>query len=100
MYAIILTGGKQYLVKQGDVIRVEKILGEEGGVVRFEEVLFAGDDVSVKSADLKNVAVEGKIRKQTYAKKVKGVKFKAKKRYKVTFGHRQMMTEIEITKIG
>lgn len=99
MHAIISTGGKQYFVSQGDVIRVEKILGEEGSVVQFDTILFSGDDTSVNISGSKKILVEGKIKKQTRAKKVTGIKFKAKKRYKVTFGHRQMITEVEITKI-
>ena len=98
MQAIIKTGGKQYLVKSGDIVRVEKLSGEEGSEVRFEEVLFAGDDALI--ADTKKISVEGVIRKQGRAKKVTGVKHKAKKRYKVTFGHRQTFTEVEITKIA
>lgn len=98
MKAIIKTGGKQYLVKEGDMIRVEKLSGNEGECVRFEEVLFAGDDSAV--SDAKKISVEGIIRKQGRAKKVSGVKFKAKKRYKVTFGHRQLFTEVEITNIA
>lgn len=88
------------MVSEGDVIRVEKLLGEEGSVVKFDTILFAGDDANANISDLKKVSVEGKIKKQTRAKKVTGVKFKAKKRYKVTFGHRQMVTEVEITKVG
>lgn len=102
MHAIIFTGGKQYLVSKGDVIRVEKLVGEEGSVVVFDKVLFAGDAVGAKldEKDLSKVVVEGKIKIQGRAKKVTGIKHKAKKRYKVTFGHRQMFTEIEITKIA
>lgn len=102
MHAIIVTGGKQYLVSEGDVIRVEKLLGEEGSAINFDTVLFSGDESSanISEAEVKKIVVEGKIRKQARAKKVTGVKFKAKKRYKVTFGHRQMITEVEITKIS
>ena len=99
MQAIIKTGGKQYLVKEGDVIRVEKLLGEENARVVFDEVLFVGSDTEAQLAPAK-VKVEGIIRKQTRSKKVTGVKHKAKKRYKVTFGHRQMVTEVEITKVN
>ncbi len=102
MHAIIFTGGKQYLVSKGDVIRVEKLLGEEGSVVTFDRVLFAGDDTSAKidAKGLGKTVVEGKIKGQGRAKKVTGIKHKAKKRYKVTFGHRQMFTEVEITKVA
>jgi len=101
MLAVIKTGGKQYLVKKGDKIKVEKIDGEEGNAVKFSEVLFLGDEKSVKVGGpmLKGTTVEAKILKQGKGKKVSGIKYKAKKRYKVKFGHRQMFTEVEITKI-
>ena len=102
MLAVIKTGGKQYLVKKGDKIKIEKIEGKEGKEVNFSEVLFLGDEKSVKVGNplVKGAAVEGKILKQGKAKKVWGVKHKAKKRYKMKFGHRQMFTEVEITKIA
>lgn len=102
MLAIIKTGGKQYKVKEGDKIKVEKIEGEEGGKVVFGEVLFLGDDKDVKVGTpfLEGISVEGKILKTAKSKKVVGMKHKAKKRYKVKFGHRQILTEVEIMKIG
>lgn len=102
MLAIIKTGGKQYKVSEGDKIKVEKLEGEEGSKVIFDEVLFVGDEKNVKIGEpiVKSAKVEGKILKTAKGKKVTGIKFKAKKRYKVKFGHRQTMTEVEITKIG
>jgi len=101
MLAIIKTGGKQYKVEVGDKIKVEKLEGKEGGKIVFEEVLFVGDEKAVKiGAAVKGAKVEGKIIKTAQGKKVTGIKFKAKKRYKVKFGHRQIMTEVEITKIA
>jgi large subunit ribosomal protein L21 len=101
MLAVIKTGGKQYLVKKGDKIKVEKLPGEAGDKIAFSEVLFRGDEkkVEVGTPFLKSVSVEGKILKQAKAKKVWGIKHNAKKRYKVKFGHRQMFTEVEITKV-
>ena len=101
MLAVIKTGGKQYLVKKGDKIKVETLEGEIGDKIEFSEVLFLGSDKEVKVGTpfLKDVKIEGKILKQGKAKKVTGVKHKAKKRYKVKFGHRQNFTEVEITKI-
>lgn len=101
MLAVIKTGGKQYLVKRGDKIKIEKLTGEEGDFVKFSEVLFSADAKNIKigSPRVKDAVVEGKILKQGKAKKVWGIKHKAKKRYKVKFGHRQMMTEVEITKV-
>jgi len=102
MLAIIKTGGKQYKVKVGDKIKVEKLEGEEGNKIVFEEVLFLGDEKSVKvgAPVVKGAKVEGKILKTAKQKKVMGIKHKAKKRYMVKFGHRQTMTEVEITKIS
>ena len=101
MLAVIKTGGKQYLVKKGDRIKIEKLEGEIGDKIEFSEVLFLGDEKEVKVGMplLKDVKIEGKILKQGKAKKVTGVKHKAKKRYKVKFGHRQNFTEVEIVKI-
>lgn len=101
MLAIIKTGGKQYKVKVGDKIKVEKLEGEEGSKIIFDEVLFVGDekDVEIGSPVVKSAKVEGKIIKTSKQDKVVGIKFKPKKRYKVKFGHRQTMTEVEITSI-
>ncbi len=101
MLAIIKTGGKQYKVKEGDKIRVEKLEGEKGDKINFSEILFLGDQKSVKVGTplVDGAKVEGKILAQKKDKKVWGIKHKAKKRYKVKFGHRQPITEIEIVKI-
>lgn len=102
MLAIIKTGGKQYKVKVGDKIKIEKLEGEVGSAVVFPEVLFTGDENEIKVGTpfLKDAKVEGKILRTEQGDKVTGIKFKAKKRYKVKFGHRQIFTEVEITKIG
>lgn len=102
MLAIIKTGGKQYKVAEGDVVRVEKIEGETGAVVTFSEVLFTGNDekVEVGMPLVKDAKVEAKIVKQDRAKKVWGIKHKPKKREKTKFGHRQPFTEVEIVKIA
>jgi large subunit ribosomal protein L21 len=101
MLAIIKTGGKQYLVKKGDKVKIEKLVGKVGDKITFSEVLFLGNDKEVKVGVpfVAGVKVEGKILKQGKAKKVTDVKHKAKKRYSVKFGHSQKMTEVEITKI-
>ena len=101
MIAVIKTGGKQYLVKKGDKVKIEKLEGEVGSKVIFSEILFLGDEKSVKVGTpfVKDAKVEGKILKQGKGKKVTGVKHKPKKRYKKTFGHRQWVTEVEIVKV-
>lgn len=102
MLAIIKTGGKQYKIEEGDKIKIEKIEGVEGDAVSFDEVLFVGDekDVKIGSPMVDGAKVEGKIVQQTRDEKVWGIKHKAKKRYKMKFGHKQFRTEVEITKIA
>jgi len=102
MLAVIKTGGKQYKVQAGDKIKVEKLDGEVGDIITFSEVLFLGDEKNIKvgAPFLEGAKVEGKILKTAPGKKVVGIKFKAKKRYKVKFGHRQVHTEVEITKVA
>lgn len=102
MLAIIKTGGKQYKIKEGNKIKIEKIEGNEGDKVQFSEVLFLGDEKAVKigAPFLSGTKVEGKILAQEKDKKVWGIKHKAKKRYKVKFGHRQEVTQVEIVKVG
>jgi large subunit ribosomal protein L21 len=101
MLAIIKTGGKQYLVKKGDKVKIEKLEGKAGDKITFSEVLFLGDEKGVKVGTplVDGSKVEGKILKQEKGKKVTGIKHKPKKRYKVKFGHRQLVTEVEIVKI-
>jgi len=102
MLAIIKTGGKQYKVKQGDKIKIEKIEGEDGTKVVFSEVLLVGDekDVKVGTPLVSGAEVEAIIVKQGRHDKVWGIKHKAKKRYKVKFGHKQLFTEVEIVKVS
>jgi large subunit ribosomal protein L21 len=102
MLAIIKTGGKQYKVALGDKIKIEKMEGEAGTVLTFSEVLFLGDekDVKIGTPFIEGAKVEGTILDQGRHKKVWGVKHKAKKRYKVKFGHKQRYTEVEITKVA
>jgi large subunit ribosomal protein L21 len=102
MLAVIKTGGKQYRVKVGDKIKIEKLEGEEGEKITFDEVLMVENEKEIKVGTpfLKDAKVEGKLLRTFKDKKVTGIKFKAKKRYKVKFGHRQTLTEVEITKIG
>ncbi|MCD6149706.1 50S ribosomal protein L21 [bacterium] len=102
MLAIIKTGGKQYKVEKGDKIKVEKLEGKESDKITFSEVLFLGDEkiAKVGAPLIKAAKVEAKILKQGKGKKVWGVKHKAKKRYKVKFGHRQNFTEVEILRLA
>lgn len=101
MLAVIKSGGKQYKVVQGDVIKIEKIEGKEGSLITFPEVFMVGDEKKVKIGNplVTGAKVEGKILETAKDKKVTGIKFKPKKRYSVKFGHRQTLTKVEITKI-
>ncbi len=102
MIAIIKTGGKQYGIQEGNRLKIEKLVGEVGDTLTFSEVLFVGDETSVKAGTpfLAKASVTAKILVQDKADKVWGIKHKPKKRYKVKFGHRQPYTEIEIVKIS
>jgi large subunit ribosomal protein L21 len=101
MFAIIETGGKQYLVNQGDKIRIEKLPNQAGESVKFDKVLlvFDGKDLKVGKPYVAGMTVEGKILKQGKAKKIHVLKYKAKSKYRRKIGHRQQFTEVEITKI-
>lgn len=101
MLAIIRTGGKQYLVSEGEKVKVEKLDGETGTEVSFE-TLYVGDEktATVGTPIVKGAVVEGKIVDQDRHDKVVGIKHKPKKRYKMKFGHRQAYTEVEITKVS
>ncbi len=102
MLAIIKTGGKQYKIEEGDKIKVEKLDVKVGDKIVFEEVLLVGDDkkVSVGTPNIDKTTVTGMVLAQERHDKIWGIKHKAKKRYKMTYGHRQAYTEVEITKIG
>lgn len=101
MFAIIETGGKQYLVKPGDKLQIEKLAGETGQNVNFEKVLFTSDGKSFQLGKpyLAGASVEAKILKQGRGKKIDVLKYKAKSKYRRKIGHRQQFTEIQITKI-
>lgn len=100
-FAIISTGGKQYIVSPNDVIKVEKVASQEGNNVTFSEVLLVADDKSVNigKPTVQGALVTGEIVRQARGKKVRGVKFKAKKRQRTVFGHRQQYTEVRIKDI-
>ena len=101
MLAVIKTGGKQYLVSPGKIIKVEKLKGEEGSEVKFDKVLLVEKNKKIEVGDplVKGAQVTGKVIKQGKDKKVISFKYKAKKRYRTKKGHRQPFTEVEITKI-
>lgn len=102
MYAVIKTGGKQYKVQEGDIIRVEKLDVEEGSVVKFEEILALSDDngLRVGTPVVEGAVVEANVLDQGKGKKVIIFKYKAKKNYRKKQGHRQPYTKVQITKIN
>ncbi len=100
MYAIIATGGKQYKVSEGDVVRVEKLDAEAGATVTFDKVIAVSDKELKVGADAANATVEATVEKQGKAKKVVVYKYKRKTGYHKKNGHRQAYTEVKINKIN
>ncbi|MFD1018899.1 50S ribosomal protein L21 [Thalassobacillus hwangdonensis] len=101
MYAIIETGGKQFKVEEGQSIYVEKVNGEAGDSVTFENVLFVGgDDAKVGAPFVDGASVTAKVEKQGRQKKITVFKYKPKKNYKRKQGHRQPYTKLTIEKIN
>ncbi len=102
MYAVFRSGGKQYRAAKGDVLRLEKIEGDEGSTVQFDEVLLVGEgaDVKVGSPTVDGSSVSAKVVRQGKTRKVPVVKFKRRQNYLRQGSHRQFFTEVEITAIG
>jgi len=101
MYAIIATGGKQYKVSVGDKVRVEKLEGEVGQTISFDQVLLVSDEkVTVGNPTVEGAKVEAKVLDQGKARKVIVYKYKPKTGYHKKNGHRQLFTEVEITNIA
>ena len=101
MYAVIATGGKQYKVTKGEILRVEKLDGEEGSTVKLDQVLMVadGNKVSVGTPMLDKASVTAKIKSQARGKKIEIIKFRRRKHSRTQAGHRQSYTEIEVTDI-
>jgi large subunit ribosomal protein L21 len=101
MYAIFRTGGKQYRVSPGETIRVEKLPGEEGSQVEFNHVFAVrGQTLRVGNPLLEDATVKGVIVRNARAKKVRVLKYKRKKQYRRTIGHRQSFSEVLIQSIS
>jgi large subunit ribosomal protein L21 len=101
MYAVVVTGGKQYKVAEGDVIFVEKIGAEEGTEISFDQVILVGDENGVKvgAPVVEGAKVTAKVLKEGKGKKIYVMTYKPKKNEKRKLGHRQPYTKVEITKI-
>ncbi len=102
MYAVVETGGKQYRVAVGDKLMVEKLDVEEGANIELDRVLMVCNDgdVEVGTPVLDGTAVAAKVLKQGRGEKIKVFKFKRRKKYRKTQGHRQAFTQLEILSIG
>ncbi|HHJ13613.1 MAG TPA: 50S ribosomal protein L21 [Gammaproteobacteria bacterium] len=102
MYAVIMTGGKQYRVEQGDKLRVEKLDVPEGESVELDQVLMVvdGDDIRIGTPLLEGGKVSAKVRAHGRGAKVEIIKFRRRKHHMKRQGHRQAYTELEITGIS
>lgn len=103
MYAVIKTGGKQYRVREGQVLRIESLNAEAGDVVTFDQVLMVGEgaDVKVGAPVIEGAKVEATVEANGRGKKVTIIKFRRRKnRSKLKKGHRQNYTEVKIGKIS
>jgi large subunit ribosomal protein L21 len=101
MFAVIATGGKQYRVQEGAVLRVEKLPAEAGAAVEFDQILVVGEGAAVKigAPYIAGSKVTATVQAHGKADKVRIVKFRRRKHYKREKGHRQPYTEIKVTKI-
>ena len=101
MKAIIVTGGKQYTVAEGDILYIEKLNAEENTTVKFDQVLAVldGENSQIGAPVVEGACVEGTVVKNGKGKKIYVMKYKAKKNEKKKIGHRQPYTKVQITAI-
>ncbi|MBZ2190510.1 50S ribosomal protein L21 [Alcanivorax sp. JB21] len=101
MYAVIKTGGKQYRVEEGDLLRIEKLEVGTGETLEFDEVLLVadGDNITVGQPLIEGAKVTAEVVEQGRHKKIRIVKFRRRKHYRKQQGHRQWFTEVKITGI-
>lgn len=101
MYAIVKTGGKQYKVAEGDLVKVEKIEGESGSSVALTPVMLVdGAEITTGADNLANAKVTAEIVEQTKGPKIRILKYKNKTGYKKRQGHRQKLTVLKVTGIN
>jgi len=102
MYAVIKTGGKQYRVKEGDVLKIEELVAEVGSSIDFTEVLMLaiGDKFTCGTPFVKNAVVVAEVLEHARHKKVKIIKFRRRKHHMKQMGHRQNYTQVKITAIN
>ena len=99
-YAIVKTGGKQYRVEEGQKLLVERLRADEGDTVELEPVLFRSKDAVFDAKGLGKVKVQARVLAHERGPKIRVFKFKPKRGYKRTTGHRQELTRIEVTKVS
>jgi large subunit ribosomal protein L21 len=99
-YAIVKTGGKQYRVEEGQTLLVERLHEEEGATVVLAPLLYAADDAVFDADGLKKVSVKARVVAHERGEKLRVFKFKPKRGYKRTTGHRQELTRLEITELS
>ena len=102
MYAVIKTGGKQYRVSEGDSLRVEKLDADEGATIEFDQVMLVGDgaDVTLGKPFVEGSKVVATVEAQGRSRKVDVIKFKRRKGYRRTKGHRQSYTRVRVNSIS
>ena len=102
MYAVIKTGGKQYRVIEGQTLRVEKLVAEEGAIIELDQVLMVGEgeQVTVGAPFIAGSKVTATVKAQGRGKKVEIIKFRRRKHHRKQMGHRQSYTELQITGIN
>ncbi len=102
MYAVIMSGGKQYRVSEGDVVRVEQLAADSGAQVEFKDVLLVKTDEKtyIGRPMVEGASVQGTVAENAQGEKVLVFKYKKKKQYKRTRGHRQHYSEVRIDKIS
>ena len=102
MHAVIQTGGKQYRVSEGDLLRVEKLEQEEGSKIEFDNILMVvdGENVQIGTPYVAGAKVTATVQEQGRADKIMVIKFKRRKKYRRTQGHRQSYTALKIESIG
>lgn len=99
MYAVVVTGGKQYRVAPGDVLKIEKLNADEGSTIELDRVLMVadGEDVKVGTPALEGGKVTATVKSHGRGEKIRIIKMRRRKHYRKQQGHRQHFTEIEIT---
>ncbi len=99
-YAIVKTGGKQYRVEEGQKLLVERLRADEGDTVDLEPVLIRSTDSVIDADGLNNLTVQARVVGHERGPKIRVFKFKPKRGYKRTAGHRQELTRLEVTKVS